>query len=346
MGKQLTKEAIEINLHEFNKSKKKTKLSKIHKKFLIKNLIFFTSLLLIMIIITKTNKNTANEIIRIKENIYNLNNQEKQCRNDIIRIKQRNKNYMNENRNLGIYLISLNDSISQLKQNKTHLKLQIEGAKNRIDSLRYSKKNISDNISFKKFNIEAYTKQYNELEIINSQFKKQYISLSKVSKGEYQELKSLLLSKEEITILEKWMDGIITKKCYSSNSAQLNVTIFHQNCDQVGPTLTVVLTNFNELIGGYTRVSWGNKEDRPDYRAFIFNIKKKKICHLMPFVTGILPKPEHFPFFGIDLMFRGDGSDSSNFPYVYGDYSNKKAEFIENAPFLIRHIEVFAIKEN
>lgn len=346
MGKQLTKEAIEINLHEFNKSKKKTKLSKIHKKILIKNLIFFTSLLLIMIIITKTNKNTANEIIRIKENIYNLNNQEKQCRNDIIRIKQRNNNYMNENRNLGIYLISLNDSISQLKQNKTHLKLQIEGAKNRIDSLRYSKKNISDNISFKKFNIEAYTKQYNELEIINSQFKKQYISLSKVSKGEYQELKSLLLSKEEITILEKWMDGIITKKCYSSNSAQLNVTIFHQNCDQVGPTLTVVLTNFNELIGGYTRVSWGNKEDRPDYRAFIFNIKKKKIFHLMPFVTGVLPKPEHFPFFGIDLMFRGDGSGSSNFPYVYGDYSNKKAEFIENAPFLIRHIEVFAIKEN
>ena len=343
MEKQLTKEAIEINLHEFNKSKKKTKLSKIHKKFLIKNIIFFTSLLLIMIIITKINKNTANEIIRMKGNIYNLTNQESQCRNEIIRIKQRNKNYMNENRNLGIYFISLNDSISQLKKNKTYLKLQIEGAKIRIDSLRYSKENISDNISFKKFNIEAYTKQYNELEIINSQFKKQYISLSK---GEYQESKSLLLSKEEITILEKWMDGIIMRKCYSSNSAQLNVTIFHQNCDQVGPTLTVVLTNFNELIGGYTRVSWGNKEDRPDYRAFIFNIKQKKIFHLMPFVTGVLPKPEHFPFFGKDLMFRGDGSGSTNFPYVYGDYSNKKAEFIENDPFLIRHIEVFAIKEN
>lgn len=344
MEKQFTKEVI--TLQECNISKKISKVSKIKKKFLIKNIIFFTSLLLVMIIIIKINDNTANEIIQIKKNIYDLTGQEKECRNDITRIKQRNENFISENRNFSVYMISFNKSIPQLKLIKNHLILQVMDTKNKVDILRYSKEFINNNISVIKNKIEAEIKQYNDLELLNGQYKKHYLSLSKVSKNEYQNPKSLLLSKEEISFLEERMDGKIMNKCYSSNSGQLNATIFHQNCDQVGPTLTVVLTNFNEIIGGYTRVSWGNKENRPDYRSFIFNIKTKTIFRLMPFLTGIFPKPEHFPFFGTDLVFRGDGSGTTNFPYYYGDYSFKKTEFIKNDPFIITRIEVFAVKEN
>lgn len=65
----------------------------------------------------------------------------------------------------------------------------------------------------------------------------------------------------------------------------------------------------------------------------------------MPFLIGIFPKPEHFPSFGNDLVLRGDGSGNTNFPYCYGEYSNKKIEFMENESFMIRYIEVFAVRE-
>lgn len=253
MEKHLAKEVI--NLQECKVSKKISKVSKIKIKFLIKNIIFFTTLLLVMIIITKINSNTANEIIQMQKSIYDLTDQEKECRNDIIRLKQRNENFITENRNFDNYMISLNKSIPQLKVAKNYLILQVMDTKNKVDVLRYSKEIIVNNISVIKNKIEADIKQYNELEILNGQYKKHYLSLSKVSQNEYQKPKSLLLSKEEITFLEERMSGKIMKKCYSSNSGQLNATIFHQNCDQVGPTLTVVLTNFNEIVGGYTRVS-------------------------------------------------------------------------------------------
>ena len=31
---------------------------------------------------------------------------------------------------------------------------------------------------------------------------------------------------------------------------------FHKNCDQQGPTLTIVRSNYNKIFGGFTNISW------------------------------------------------------------------------------------------
>jgi hypothetical protein len=49
--------------------------------------------------------------------------------------------------------------------------------------------------------------------------------------------------------LEKIHD--ISKDGFSSRT-------FHSNCDNKGPTITIIKTNNNEIIGGYNDKHWAN----------------------------------------------------------------------------------------
>ena len=52
---------------------------------------------------------------------------------------------------------------------------------------------------------------------------------------------------------------------------------FHQNCDDKGPTLTLIRDENDMKTGGYTPLSWDSKKRwKYDNDTFIFNLTKKK----------------------------------------------------------------------
>jgi hypothetical protein len=50
---------------------------------------------------------------------------------------------------------------------------------------------------------------------------------------------------------------------------------FHEFCDKEGPTLTLVRSDCNQVVGGYTSESWSSPTisiHKKDENAFIFNL--------------------------------------------------------------------------
>ncbi|EDO48431.1 predicted protein [Nematostella vectensis] len=61
-------------------------------------------------------------------------------------------------------------------------------------------------------------------------------------------------------------------RCYHANSDGRNFTVFHENCDGIGPTVTIVRVR-NYVFGGYSSVSW--KDDCRFYKSpksFLFSL--------------------------------------------------------------------------
>jgi hypothetical protein len=52
---------------------------------------------------------------------------------------------------------------------------------------------------------------------------------------------------------------------------------FHRHCDNVGPTLVIIKTTFNKVLGGFTKSSWDQSGTYKTDATFIFqaDIKKK-----------------------------------------------------------------------
>jgi hypothetical protein len=49
----------------------------------------------------------------------------------------------------------------------------------------------------------------------------------------------------------------------------------HRLCDNQGPTITFIRTEFDKIIGGYTKVSWTSSvrgEYKVDDSAFLFSL--------------------------------------------------------------------------
>ena len=71
-------------------------------------------------------------------------------------------------------------------------------------------------------------------------------------KNELKKLKQLLLSQ-----LTNYNDNTLKLKLlYRSTRDGNTVKKFHEFCDNKGPTLTLIHSEFNHVFGGYTNVSW------------------------------------------------------------------------------------------
>lgn len=73
---------------------------------------------------------------------------------------------------------------------------------------------------------------------------------------------------------------------------------FHERCDEKGPTITLVKTEYDRICGGYTGISWTNPWNggyRRDDDAFIFSLTHKTkhgvtdpenaVCHVSNYIT-------------------------------------------------------------
>ena len=52
--------------------------------------------------------------------------------------------------------------------------------------------------------------------------------------------------------LEKWKLNVIFRKSVNGSYSE----VFHKYCDNKGPTLTLIETENNQIIGGFTPLNW------------------------------------------------------------------------------------------
>ena len=137
-------------------------------------------------------------------------------------------------------------------------------------------------------------------------------------------------------------------------------TVFHNKCDNQGPTITLIKNQNGYIFGGFASISWVNDNKETYHSApesFLFTLTN--IHNSQP--TKFPSKNDKYeiknyfgygPAFGggHDLGINGDISKDggwSNFPYTYKDILGKgKSVFTNdsnNNKFKVNEIEVFKI---
>lgn len=86
------------------------------------------------------------------------------------------------------------------------------------------------------------------------------------------------LKKEEIKFLKEcFSKEFTTELIFRGSENEFNAKLFHQLCDDKGPTLAIIKSQKDLVFGGYSSISWKNKGgewDRDD-DSFIFSLTKK-----------------------------------------------------------------------
>ena len=91
-----------------------------------------------------------------------------------------------------------------------------------------------------------------------------------------------LLNVSEEDVFSKWMECKLSKRIIPSTFKWLYTASehndvsasFHEKCDNQGPTVVVIQSNYGHIFGGYTSIDWttsGDWEDDKD--AFLFLIR-------------------------------------------------------------------------
>ena len=126
--------------------------------------------------------------------------------------------------------------------------------------------------------------------------------------------------------------------------------IFHQKCDNRGPTLILCKEKNNGIIfGGYTEVNWDSEKrhSKSDKNAFIFSITNNKKIETKNYETSIECNPLFGPIFG----FGGDITIVGNFlSYESNMWSEQKTYFDKNYEitngkkyFILGELEVYIL---
>ena len=132
-----------------------------------------------------------------------------------------------------------------------------------------------------------------------------------------------------------------------------SASTFHKKCDNQGTTVTVVLSEFHYIFGGFTTKSWaGNGAYVYDPKAFIFSLthmakfnKQKSESH------SIYCGPSYGPIFGggNDIIIYDNCNSSSN--YSCGDYTYDLPQGVDNKTYLagaknfkVKDIEVYSVR--
>ena len=74
---------------------------------------------------------------------------------------------------------------------------------------------------------------------------------------------------------------------------------FHQYCDNITNTLTIVKTTKNKKFGGFTNQTWSGKNGyKSDKNAFIFSLDNKEIYYNSDITKSIYDNNHFDPIFG------------------------------------------------
>lgn len=171
------------------------------------------------------------------------------------------------------------------------------------------------------------------------------------------------LTFREQVLISAWIGGRKKRytRLFSASEQGCSAATFHQNCNNKGPTLTVVFHSNGNVYGGYARVSWmpGSGESVYDADAFLFVLERGTMQNAGKFSVRI---PENAlmmnttcgPVFGNgpDLMVFKDtitkGTtglplNSAMTPESY-QWSQETATALTNGTFEALDVQVYAVE--
>ena len=134
---------------------------------------------------------------------------------------------------------------------------------------------------------------------------------------------------------------------------------FHQKCDNKGPTVTIIKSNYGKVFGGFTDVAWDSTTNafKKTTKAFVFSIDRKGKYFVKPGneSNAIYSYSSYGPSFGSghDIHIcdnsNATGNSYSNFPhgYVCNEYANpgsSASNFLAGSyKFTVTDIEIFSV---
>ena len=135
-----------------------------------------------------------------------------------------------------------------------------------------------------------------------------------------------------------------------------SASVFHQKCDNIPFTLTLVLTEKNRRFGGFTSILWNSTNNyKPDPQAFIFSLDNHEIYYLKNKKTkyGIYCRSDFGPTFGSSHDFfisnqcrsNSNSSDSTSIDSTYFTKGRNYALVFEQN-FKIIDYEVYQLEFN
>lgn len=241
-------------------------------------------------------------------------------------------------------LNSVNHEIQAQKKYKNEINRQSEKFILEVTSLQSQikdKKKRNENLSKKVFSNQVIVQGLKRKRLkLKHQLDEK--NLSNIQKEILE--KSKLLNLKRLQILEGWTESKLSSLCYSTYLHTFDKKLFHKNCDNKW-TVTLIYTSSDDIIGGYTRVSWGEEECKADYRAFIFNLNQEVRFKAAPFIKMITPGREKYPDFGDDLRIGDSLLGYSTFPSHFGERSDTQEMFHKSHKFIIVGFEVFEVEK-
>lgn len=164
-----------------------------------------------------------------------------------------------------------------------------------------------------------------------------------------------LLSPSSQNIFCTWFPKCAFPLVYRASRDGFKARDFHDSCDKVGPTITVIQSTEGYLFGGYSPVSWNSSEIWATHpQCFLFTLTNPHafpatIYPLKPTSKGILCHSGYSAVFGsTDICLFSDSHKNDHsyisFPTSYEDSSGKGCfTFTGSQSFSTLDIEVYSV---
>ena len=218
--------------------------------------------------------------------INNMEMNQNKDENENENLKENEHNENNEQLNA--------DNMNNLEEMKEKLKKEIENnIKNEDEEEKISHQNSDNDAKQNSFQISI---DENHLPFQESTI------LSDNVEERQKELEFLLhwLS-PSLANLENQPKVLYTKLLYKAENDGDKASTFHEKCDNISPTLTIIQTKEGYRYGGYTSVCWEAPEQskyKPDSDAFIFSLDTLKKYECLDSEKSIVCSMSFGPNFG------------------------------------------------
>ena len=167
--------------------------------------------------------------------------------------------------------------IKNLKNENNIIKEEIKNLKNENNIIKEENKNLKNENNNIKEEIKQLTNKYNQVPIVQNITKNNNLIDSRIIN--YNEIEFIINYLKNNDILFK-KNGISFNLLYRASRDGDNTQTIHNKCDSKKNILFILLTEQNNIIGGYSQIGWEtrNKAVYPiDNKSFLFSITKNKI---------------------------------------------------------------------
>jgi len=160
------------------------------------------------------------------------------------------------------------------------------------------------------------------------------------------------------TLLSSWISqGLNYNLIYKASIHGFGASTFHSKCDNKGPNIVIMRTNFNKIIGGFTPLSWvtpinsGLFYKDSSGRTFLFSYSLQRKYELKSIEElAICCNKSYGPIFGNYDLLTVDNSDRYNCGnYDIGtcySFIGDKNSFYGGTPYTLREIEVYTVSRS